>query len=137
RCVPLVRPFDEVRVVGRSRSKAEALGGGALVFDSVAAALDGADVVCATTHPSAEPAIRRAWLSPGTHVVSVGFDVDHAEVDADTVADALVVVESREAALAAPPSGSRDLAGVERKRVVELGELVPGTATGRTSDDQI
>ena len=136
RCVPMVRPFEEIRVVGRSREKAAALG--ATVFESIGEALDGADVVCATTHPSADPVIRRSLLSPGTHVVSVGFDVDGIEVDAETVADALVVVESREAALAPPPSGSRDLAGIDdRERVVELGELVAGTAAGRTSDDQI
>ena len=39
--------------------------------------------------------------------------------------DALVVVESRESALAPPPAGSTDLAGAEAD--AELGELVAGT----------
>jgi alanine dehydrogenase len=94
----------------------------------------GADVVCAATH-ALEPVIRREWLAPGTHVTSVGYNPDGRELDAATVADALVVVEARATALAPPPAGANDLAGVEVH--AEIGELVAGTRPGRTSPEQI
>ena len=69
---------------------------------SYADALAGAHIACATTH-SDEPVVRREWLAPGTHVTSVGFNAAGREVDDATVAEALVVVESRAAALDSIP----------------------------------
>ena len=54
-----------------------------------------------------------------------------------------MVVESRHSALAEPPAGANDLTWVIRdgrlspEDVVEIGELVTGARTGRSSDDQI
>jgi ornithine cyclodeaminase len=60
------------------------------------------------------------------------------------VAASVVVVESREAVLAAPPSGANDLRVPIDEGLIgpdhihaELGELVAGTRPGRTSPDQI
>ena len=75
---------------------------GARVVDSFEEAVRGADVVCATTH-SPEPVVRFDWLSPGTHVTSVGVNPEGRELDEATVARARVFVESREAALAPLP----------------------------------
>jgi ornithine cyclodeaminase/alanine dehydrogenase-like protein (mu-crystallin family) len=133
-----VRAFDDVRVAGRDRAKAEALAAevGARAVDSFAEASDGADVVAATTH-TAEPIVRHEWLSPGAHVNSVGLNPRGREVDEATVDAALVAVESRTSSLAPPPAGAPELVGVEPDGVVELGELVAGTATGRTSQEQL
>jgi ornithine cyclodeaminase len=134
-----VRDFDEIRVAGRSREKAEELAGeiGGRAVDSYEEALRGADVVAATTHAT-EPIVRREWLDPGVHVNSVGLNPTGREVDAATVAEALLVVESRESALAPPPAGAPELVGVAPERVhAELGELVSGTRPGRTAPDQI
>src|SRR5207247_418572 len=73
----------------------------------------------------------------GAHVNSVGLNVHGPEVDADTVRDALVVVEHRASSLAPPPSGPADLQGIGPEDVVEIGELVAGTAAGRTSPKQL
>ena len=81
-----------------------------------------------------EPVLLRAWLAPGAHVNSVGFTAEGRELDPDLVRDALVVVESRESALAPPPAGSTDLEGAEAH--AEIGELVAGKP-GRTSPDQL
>jgi ornithine cyclodeaminase len=71
-------------------------------------------------------------------VNSVGLNPSGREVDDDTVADSLLVVESRASALAPPPAGAPELAGVDPARVhAELGELVAGTRPGRTSPDEI
>jgi ornithine cyclodeaminase len=141
----MLEHLEEVRVAGRTQAKADTLAedlrGEGLPARSVASfeeAQAGADVVCATTH-SAEPVVRREWLRDGTHVNSVGFNVAGREVDADTVADALVVVESRASALADPPAGANDLTWVIREGkldpadVVEVGELVAGTRRGRVA----
>jgi ornithine cyclodeaminase len=141
RALPRVRSFEEIRVAGRDRAKAEKLaeeiGAHAHAVDSYEDAIRGADVVAATTH-STEPVVRREWLTPGAHVNSVGLNPGGREVDAETVADALLVVESRESAFTAPPAGAPELAGVDPAHAhAELGELVAGTKPGRTSPDQI
>jgi len=139
RALTRVRDFAEIRVAARNREKAEALAAelGGLAVDSWQAALDGADVVAATTHAD-EPVVRREWLSPGVHVNSVGLNQTGREVDAATVAEALLVVESRASSLAPPPAGAPELAGMSPEAVhAELGELVRGEKPGRTSADQI
>jgi alanine dehydrogenase len=102
-----------------------------------------ADVVCACTH-SADPVVRREWLRDGTHVNSVGFNTAGREVDGETVAAALVVVESRTAALAPPPGGSNDLQWPIRDGLIdathvhaELGEIVSGARPGRANESQL
>ena len=143
RMIPLVRDITEVRVAGRDPAKARALADeiGARAVDAYEEAIAGADIVCACTHAH-EPVVRREWLTEGQHVTSVGF-TDGAEVDAATVADAVVVVESRPASLAEHPAGANELAWAIRDGlldaddVVEVGEVVAGARTGRTSDDQI
>ncbi|HEV8534924.1 MAG TPA: ornithine cyclodeaminase family protein [Candidatus Limnocylindria bacterium] len=152
RAVPRVRDFREVRIAGRHAENAAALLAEARewlpranvrVADSYAQAEDGADVICAATH-SPEPVVRREWIAPGTHVTSVGYNTAGREVDAATFRDALLVVESRAAALAPPPAGSNDIAmaiaegAITREHVhAELGELVAGTRPGRATAEQI
>lgn len=115
--------YDEITVVGRSTAT------------SIEEAVRAADIVCLTTH-AAEPVIDRAWLRPGVHVNSVGYNtVGAGEVDRATVDDAYVVVESRASAMAPPPAGAVELRhGVD---ATEIGEIVSGRAPGRTRDDQL
>ena len=152
RAVPRVREFREVRVAGRHGEKAMALVKEAREWlpranlrmtTSYSQAEDGADVICAATH-SAEPVVQREWLSAGAHVTSVGYNTAGREVDGATFRDALVVVESRAAALAPPPAGSNDIAmaisegAMTRDGVhAELGELVSGARPGRADPAQI
>jgi alanine dehydrogenase len=151
RAVTRVREFRELRVAGRDRAKAAALaeelaGELNLVVRASASweeACDDADVICATAH-ALEPVVKREWVSPGTHVTSVGYNPQGREVDDATVVDSLVVVESRAAALAPFPSGSNDLLQpieqglIEADHVhAEVGELVDGQRPGRTSSEEI
>ena len=146
-----VRPIREIRIAGRDPAKAAALAAelsGALpaevrAVSSYREALAGADIACAATH-AIEPVVRREWLSAGVHVTSVGYNPNGREVDDATVADALICVESRSAALAPFPAGSNDLLMPIRDGVItadavhaELGELLAGTRPGRSSADQI
>ena len=144
RAIALVREPDELRVAGRNAAKTERIaaelraeGLPARAAASYEEAVRGADVVCATTH-ALEPVVRGEWLAPGAHVTSVGYNPQGRELDDDAVARSLVVVESRATALAPPPAGSNDLAGLGPEHVhAEIGELVTGTRPGRTSDEQI
>ncbi len=134
-----VRNFDEVRVASRDRARAEEFGEeiGARVAGTWEEALDGADVVAATTHAT-EPIVRREWLSPGVHVNSVGANPSgRGEIDASVVQDALVAVEYRESTLAPPPAGASEFRDGAPTDVVELGELVSGARPGRTSPEQV
>jgi alanine dehydrogenase len=151
RAVSRVRGFAEVLVAGRDPAKARRLAddlSGELearvrALDSFEEVVRDADVVCATTH-ALEPVVRRPWMREGTHVNSVGYNPNGREIDDETVADALVCVESRRAVLAPIPAGSRDLVEPIERGVItedhihaEIGELVSGTKPGRASAGQI
>jgi alanine dehydrogenase len=141
------RDWAEVRIAGRDSAAAERLAERlreelavpVVAAESMAAALAGADVVCAAT-AATEPVIRRASLEPGVHVNSVGYTTGGREVDAETVRDALVVVESRAAAMAESNDvrwAIRDGIAAEDPVHAELGEIVAGTRPGRTGPEQI
>lgn len=151
RVMPCVRPVREIRIVGRDIQKARALAADitreqglvAVAGTSFRTAAAGASLVCATTHASV-PVVIGACLEPGTHVTSVGVNPQGRELDSDTVVRALVVVESRQAVFAPPPSGSNDLRVpmeegliTEQHIYAELGELISGARDGRTSAEQI
>ena len=132
-----VRRFEEVRIASRTFEHAQALANeeGAIALESFEDAVHGADVVCCCTH-AAEPILRREWLSPGTHVTSVGAALDGPELDSATVGAGLLCVESR-VAFQPPPAGSFELQGLDPAKAVELGEVLAGTREGRTSDEQL
>jgi ornithine cyclodeaminase/alanine dehydrogenase-like protein (mu-crystallin family) len=85
--------------------------------------------------PAHQAAIVVIDAATGAHVNSVGYTTAGRELDPALVEAALVVVESRESALAPPPAGSGDLEGAEAH--AELGELVAGTRPGRTDAGQL
>jgi len=119
---PRALPFAEVRMAGRGE------------FED---AVRGADVVAATT-AAEEPVVHAEWLSPGTHVTSVGYHPPGSELDPAIVERAdLVCVELRDSSFAAPPAGAVELAGLDPEQAVELGELVSGSGPGRGSDSEI
>ena len=119
---PRAREFAEVRVAGRGD------------FEE---AVRGADVVHATT-ASPDPVVRFDWLSPGAHVSSVGYGAGGSELDPAIVERAdVVVVEQRDSAFAPLPAGAPELEPRGRDGVVELGEIVAGAATGRSSPEEV
>jgi alanine dehydrogenase len=140
-----------VRIAGRDPAKAhllaeEVAAGGvpAAAATSIEDAVRAADVVCTGTHATG-PVLRRDWLRPGTHVNSVGYNPSgDGELDTATIRDALVVVESRAAALAPPPAGAIELhRAIERGAIeaghvaAEIGEVAAGTTAGRADGSQL
>jgi alanine dehydrogenase len=103
-------------------------------------AVDGADlVVLATSSPT--PVIEDTWITPGTHVVSVGAcRPDQREMAPELTARGRLFVDSRAAAIVESGDvviGMREGRFKEDHIAGELGELVLGRVEGRTSPDQI
>lgn len=143
RALPRVRRITDIIVAGRTREKVEAFAAeiGANVAPTYAEAIQAADVICTCTN-STEAVVRREWLRPGVHVNVIGFAAG-PELEPEAFADALVVVESRAAAIGTFPNGAADIsAAVERGMlrvadICEIGELVQRLRVGRRNDDQI
>jgi alanine dehydrogenase len=133
-----VRDFHEIRVASRNRDHAEALAStvsSARAMTDFEQAVRGADVVCCCTDAAA-PVIAYDWLQRGAHVTSVGANTSGPELDAGTVQNGHLFVESR-VAFSPPPAGSAELEGLDPAIATELGELVTGDAEGRRSNDEI
>ena len=99
-----------------------------------------ADVICTVT-ASAEPVLERGWLKPGVHINAVGSSIPTTrELDTATMTAAALFVDRRESTV--NESGDylfplREGALDESHIRAELGEVLIGTAAGRTSDDEI
>jgi ornithine cyclodeaminase/alanine dehydrogenase-like protein (mu-crystallin family) len=131
-----VRKFGEVRIASRNRATARALVQQYPQARVVAAAQDAvraADVICCCTSAT-EPVLDASWLSPGTHVNSVGMG---REVDAATAGLARFFVEGRAAASAPYPSGALEVGGRAPESLTEIGEVLDGSRPGRSSAGEL
>ncbi len=142
------RPFDEIRIWGRSADRAAALAGELApllrvrvdAVPSAAAAADGADVIALVT-ASTEPVLFRAWVRDGTHICAVGAcRPNQREMDTALVAAARVFVDSRVGALAEAgdlvmpiKEGAFDASHI----AAELGDVFGGRAEGRRAPAEI
>ena len=95
-----------------------------------------------TATNSAEPVLRREWLTPGVHINAVGACLPHMrELDTATVADAALFGDSRDSVLA--EAGDYVLAAAEGAIgpdhiQAELGDLSAGGGKpGRTGEREI
>jgi len=76
------------------------------------------------------------WLVPGAHVSSVGGTFG-PEIDAQTIGAGMLFVESRESVLQPPPAGAHELQGLKPESLTEVGQVIAGTAPGRTAPEQL
>ena len=135
---PLVRDFEEIRIASRTFSHAEDLAASnprARAVQSFEQAVRGADVVALCTS-SGEPVARYEWLSPGTHVTSVGYAPPHGELDR-TIAERGSLFVEAPAAFQPPPGGCAELAGLDPSQAAEIGEVLLGGRPGRVSAEEI
>jgi ornithine cyclodeaminase len=148
RALPLVRPFREILLWGRSaertREFAELMSGE--LGRTITPIADGAkvaaraDVICTVTS-SAEPILLAEWVKPGTHINLVGSSyIGPIEVDAALVAKARYVADYRPGVLAqaAELAAARDAGLVDDTHVIgEIGEVFAGRLRAREDDSQI
>jgi ornithine cyclodeaminase len=103
-------------------------------------AVRGADLIVTATS-SLEPVINKEWISPGAHINAIGTHSPNSrEIDSGTMAAARIFVDRRESAL--NESGDYVLAAKEGvvtpdSIIAEIGELLLGTKSGRTSATEI
>jgi ornithine cyclodeaminase len=131
-----VRDFERVvawSASGRSLDGAESV-------PTAEEAVRDADVICTVT-ALAEPILRREWLKDGAHINAVGSSIPTTrELDTATMAAASLFVDRRESTL----NEAGDFLFPQREGAIgpehiraELGELLLGTAPGRTSPDEL
>lgn len=143
-----VRALREVRVwspTARSRARfVEEMTGRVparvRAAESAEDAVAGADlIVLATSSPT--PVIDAGWVTPGAHVMSIGAcRPDQREMAPELVARATLFVDSRAAALVESGDvvqGMREGHFPAQHVAGELGEVVLGRVTGRTTADQV
>ena len=148
RATATVRDLDTVDVFSPTADHRESfaaemddqLDAAVTAVEDVESAIAGADVVITATTAS-EPVFDGDLLEPGTHVTAMGqYDPQRREVDATTVARSTYVPDLRArldqdagAYIQAVDEGAIDDDHVH----AELGDVVAGTAPGRTDDDEI
>lgn len=145
-----VRQIDRVSVYSPNREHAEAFasdmaGVGNIpasitVAPSADEAVSQADIVCTAT-TATSPVFDGRKLRPGCHVNAVGsFTPDMVELDLETLKRAIVIVDSRQAALEEAGELIRPIrAGQysESDIQAELGDILLGKLEGRTDGEQI
>jgi len=142
-----VRPIERAYVIDLDRDKAEAFVremSDRLAIPVATAeaerALPHCDVLCTAT-PATQTVFSNERLEPGVHINAVGsYRPEMCEIPEETVARALVVVDSRAACLAEAgdliqpiEAGLIDASHIH----AEIGEVAAGTSKGRTSEEQI
>jgi alanine dehydrogenase len=96
--------------------------------------------VCVTCTTASEFFVRKEDVAPGTFIAAVGADDAHKqEIDPALIASAKVVADSLEQSCAIGDTHHAIAHGLMRKEDVyaELGEIVAGKKSGRTTDDEI
>jgi ornithine cyclodeaminase/alanine dehydrogenase-like protein (mu-crystallin family) len=137
-----VRPITSLTVVSRSEGPAEALaararsiGLEARVGDADAVAE--ADIVCTCT-TSTVPVFEGSLLPPGAHVNGVGTYQPHArELDDEVMTRAIIVVETRDAALEEAGDVIIPLDGglISEADIRELADAIAGPPVRRSDGD--
>jgi ornithine cyclodeaminase/alanine dehydrogenase len=99
------------------------------------------DVLCTLT-PSIAPIVQGSWLHAGQHINAVGARPrpTHRELDGHAMARATLFVDSRATALAKSGDLLEAIAQgslASGSHYAELGEVIAGTASGRSSTDEI
>ena len=93
-----------------------------------------------TTTPSRAALLKREWIRPGTHITAVGADTPgKQELDPALVARAeVIVVDSiNQCSQYGEVSHALKAGLIDPEQLLELGDILAGTVTARTDDQQI
>lgn len=133
-----VRNFEEIRIASLFFQDAEKLAEQhprARAVGSFKDAVMGADVVCLCT-TSNTAVIEPSWISPGTHITSVGYNPPGSELALEIIPRTRLIVETRRS-FEPPPTGCCELVGLNPSTGIELGEILLGLRPGRQTEDDI
>jgi len=144
-----VRPITAVVIAGRSLESADTLVKKSrqkygqinfLTTTDIQQAVSDADIICTVTAAD-EPLLFGKWVKPGTHLNIVGSSIpSKREIDTELVVRSKLFVDYRISTMA--QAGEVILAIEENKItnshiLVEIGEVIAGSAPGRKSDEEI
>jgi len=109
-------------------------------FDTVKAAVDGADIICTVTSAT-EPVLFGDWISPGTHINAVGSSVAFArELDTAAVVNSKLFVDRKESTL----NEAGDFLYPKKEGAIddshirgEIGDILLDKIGGRASSEEI
>ncbi len=142
--IDAVRKFDEIRIYSRSAEKRASfvakmqgrVRARLVETDSARACAVNADVICTIT-TSRDPVLSGGWLKQGCHINAAGSNAaNRSELDQDAVerCDVVCVDQVEQGRI---ESGDLITALASWDHVIELRELLRGTAPGRTNRTQI
>ncbi|WP_102784190.1 ectoine utilization protein EutC [Thalassospira sp. GB04J01] len=148
KALTLVRNITSATIWARDLAKAEACAKKASLElgTPVSATTDGKDAaanadIIVTTTPAREPVLMADWVKPGTHVTAMGSDAEHKnEIDPALIgqADLYVCDSQAQTSILGELHHAIDAGIVTADATFpELGQVIAGNASGRTSDDQI
>jgi ornithine cyclodeaminase len=143
-----VRKARRIRVWSRNEERARQFGTResrrhAVEVEPVARAdeaVAGADIICTTTS-AREPVLQGRWLTPGMHINAIGSSVSFTrELDTEAVVKSRLFVDRRESTLNEAgdflfPKGEGAIGDDHIQG--EIGEILLGRVSGRTSPDDI
>ncbi|MFL6429755.1 MAG: ornithine cyclodeaminase family protein [Acidobacteriaceae bacterium] len=148
RAIARIRALESITVWGRSSERAHTFADKmhaelelpVTALATAQQAVADADIVCTVTS-AAEPILKGEWVKPGTHINAVGSShAGPAEIDSALVARARFFPDSREGVLQqggeflrAKQAGLIDDSHI----LAEIGQVLAGTAQGRTSPGEI
>lgn len=143
----LVRPIRRATIWARNFEKAEKaarelgdLGIEVIANSDPAAAVEDADVIVTTT-PANEPVLKAEWLRPGQHITAMGSDQEGKnEIEPACIvrADCYVADRLSQTRLLGELRAAIAAGLVPAEKIfAELGDIVAGKATGRSSDEAI
>lgn len=143
-----VRPIRQVKLFSRDQAKCRLASADfarrfeveVVPVESAEAAARDSDIVVTITS-SATPVVQGDWLAPGTHINAAGSNaLIRRELDEKAVSRAgLVCVDSRATALreAGDLLPALEKGRLHEGQLVELGEIVAGSRSGRTDPEAI
>jgi ornithine cyclodeaminase/alanine dehydrogenase len=143
RCFPLKKVHAHARGAESmerfTRECASRFGVDVVAAPDLEQALAGSDI-CVTCTPAKQAFVPRAWVRPGTFIAAVGADSpDKQELDPALLAGTKVVADIREQCIHVGEIHHAIAAGLLTEDGIhaELGQVIAGSRTGRTSAEEI
>jgi len=143
----LVRPFSHLLVHGRDVQKAKACADdlAALLGIKTEAVADASALVAesqlvVTTTPARQPVLKAAWLHPGLHITAMGSDQsgkNEIEPAALVAANAYICDRVSQCRVSGELEAAITSGLWTTDTPAELGEVIVGAKSGRTSQDDI
>ena len=101
-------------------------------------AVQNADVIITAT-PARDGFLKKEWIRPGTHISCIGADMQGKnEVDAEICKDAKLFADDIVQSIKVGELQTAVAKGYcNRANITELGDVICGTAKGRTSADEV